>query len=186
MIICGNLQKPSSYSASSCKVLHTLWSLCVLLGISLMLLEQSSGFPVHPSGLHSPPCHTYYVTTGNLLQHTKDNRQELLSPSIHHRKKIEGWLRKKEKKFNRWHPSVDSAQCDWGLCPSLTVLNLLPNEHELTTQVCLGDHSWSFQSIPIHSNSVLLMRVGSVGEYESFEHVQIFCVASANKFHSCL
>ncbi len=57
------------------------------------------------------------------------------------------------------------------LCPSLTVPNLLPNEHELTIQVCSGDHSWSFQSIPIHSNSVLLMRVGSAGEYESFEHV---------------
>ncbi len=29
-------------------------------------------------------------------------------------------------------------------------------------RVCLGDHSWSIQSIPIHSNSVLLiaLRVG--------------------------
>ncbi len=53
-------------------------------------------------------------------------------------------------------------------------------------RVCSGDHSWSFQSIPIHSNSVLLMRLGSAGEYESFEHVQTFCVASVNKFHSCL
>ncbi len=70
------------------------------------------------------------------------------------------------------------------LCPSLTVPNLLPNEHELTTQVGSGDHSWSFQSIPIHSNSVLLIRVGLAGEYESFEHVQKIC--SANKFHSCL
>ncbi len=70
------------------------------------------------------------------------------------------------------------------LCPSHTVPNLLLNEHELT--FCLGDHSRSFQSIPIHSNSVLLMCVGLAGEYESFEHVQKFCVASANKFHSCL
>ncbi len=30
------------------------------------------------------------------------------------------------------------------------------------------------------------MRVGSVGEYESFELVQKHCVASVNKFHSCL
>ncbi len=30
------------------------------------------------------------------------------------------------------------------------------------------------------------MRVGSAGEYESFEHIQKLCVASANKFHSCL
>ncbi len=44
----------------------------------------------------------------------------------------------------------------------------------------------SFLVIPIHSNSVLLICLGSVGEYESFEHVQKLCVASANKFHSCL
>ncbi len=49
-----------------------------------------------------------------------------------------------------------------------------------------GVHSWSFQSIPIHSSSVLLMRVGSAGEYESFEHVQKLCVASTNEFHYCL
>ncbi len=72
------------------------------------------------------------------------------------------------------------------LCPSPTVPNLLPNEDESTIQVCSGGHFWSFQSIPIHSNSVLLMLVGSAGEYESFEHVQKLCVASANKFHSCL
>ncbi len=30
------------------------------------------------------------------------------------------------------------------------------------------------------------MRVGSAGEYESFEHVQKLCVASTNEFHSCL
>ncbi len=35
-----------------------------------------------------------------------------------------------------------------------------------------GCHSWSFQSIPIHSNSVLLIRVGLAGEYECFEHVE--------------
>ncbi len=64
--------------------------------------------------------------------------------------------------------------------------NLLPKEDESTIQVYLGSHSWSFQSIPIHLNSVLLMRVGSAGEYESFEHIQKLYVASTNKFHSCL
>ncbi len=73
------------------------------------------------------------------------------------------------------------------LCPSLTVRNqLLMNKHEFTIRVCSGDHSWSFQSIPIHSNSVLLMRFGSAGKYQSFEHIQTFCVANANKFHFCL
>ncbi len=64
--------------------------------------------------------------------------------------------------------------------------NLLPNEDESTIRVYSGGHSWSFQSIPIHSNSVLLIRVGLASEYESFEHVQKRCVASLNKFHSCL
>ncbi len=71
--------------------------------------------------------------------------------------------------------------------------NLLPNEQELTIQVCSGDHSWSFlvilamtMRITINLNSVLLMRVASAGWYESFEHVQIFCVPSTNNFHSCL
>ncbi len=72
------------------------------------------------------------------------------------------------------------------LCPSPTVPNLLPNEVESTIRVCSGGHSWSFQSIHIHSNSVFLMRVVWAGEYESFEHVQKLCVASANKFRSCL
>ncbi len=72
----------------------------------------------------------------------------------------------------------------WG--PSPTVPNLLANEHEWTIRVGSGVHSWSFQSIPMHSSSVLLMRVGSTGEYESFEHVQKLCVASTNQFHSCL
>ncbi len=70
--------------------------------------------------------------------------------------------------------------------PIPIVPNLLPNEDESTIQVYSGGHSWSFQSIPIHSYSVLLIRVGSAGEYESFEHVQKLCVASENKFHSCL
>ncbi len=61
-----------------------------------------------------------------------------------------------------------------------------PHKDESTIRVCLGGHSWSFQSIPIHSISVLLMCVGLAGEYESFEHVQKLCLASANKFHSCL
>ncbi len=72
------------------------------------------------------------------------------------------------------------------LCPSPTVPNLLLNEDEWTNQVYPGCHSWSFQSIPIHSNSVLLIRVGLAGEYESFEQVQKLCVVSTNKFHSCL
>ncbi len=64
--------------------------------------------------------------------------------------------------------------------------NLFPNEDESTIQVNSGGHSWSFQSIPSRSNSVLLMHVGWGGEYEVFEHVQKVCVASTNKFHSCL
>ncbi len=79
------------------------------------------------------------------------------------------------------------------LCPSPTVPNLLLNEDELTIQVCTGDHSWSFlvilamtMTMTIHSNSVLLMHVASAGQYESFEHVQTFCVHSTNNFDSCL
>ncbi len=56
-------------------------------------------------------------------------------------------------------------------CPSPTVPNLFPNEDEWTIQVYPGCHLWSFQSIPIHSNSDLLIRVGLAGEYESFEHI---------------
>ncbi len=48
----------------------------------------------------------------------------------------------------------------------------------------LSGVSWSFESIPIHLNSVLLICVGLAGEYESFEHVQKLRVASTNKFHS--
>ncbi len=72
------------------------------------------------------------------------------------------------------------------LCPSPTVPHLFPNEDEQTIQVYPGCHSWSFQSIPIHSNTVLLIRLGLAGKYESFEHVQKLCVASTNEFHSCL
>ncbi len=49
-----------------------------------------------------------------------------------------------------------------------------------------GGHSWSFKSIHTHSKSVLLIRIGLAGEYDSFEHVQKLCVANTNKFHSCL
>ncbi len=73
------------------------------------------------------------------------------------------------------------------------MLNVLPNEHELIIWVCSGDHSWSFKSImamtmtmTINSNSVLLVSVASAGQYESFKHVQKFCVPSTNNFHSCL
>ncbi len=72
------------------------------------------------------------------------------------------------------------------LCPSPSVPNLFLNEDEWTIRVYPGCHSRSFQSIPIHSNCVLLIRVGLAGEYESFEHVQKLRVASTNKFHSCL
>ncbi len=85
--------------------------------------------------------------------------------------------------------AVISINVDTGnltLCPSPTVPNLFSNEDEWNIQVYPRCHSWSFQSIPINSNSVLLIRVGLAGEYESFEHVQKLCVASTNKFHSCL
>ncbi len=77
----------------------------------------------------------------------------------------------------------------WGVgtsCPSPTVPNLLPNEHEWTIRVGSGIHSWSFPSIPIHLSSVLLMGVRSACENESFDHVQKLRVASTNQFHSCL
>ncbi len=45
-------------------------------------------------------------------------------------------------------------------------------------------HSSPLLSIRI--NSVHFIRVGLAGEYESFEYVQKLCVASTNKFHSCL
>ncbi len=64
--------------------------------------------------------------------------------------------------------------------------NLLTKEDERTIRVYPACHSWSFQPIPIHSNSVILIRVGLAGEYESFEHVQKLRVDSTNKFHSCL
>ncbi len=73
------------------------------------------------------------------------------------------------------------------ICSSPSVLNLLLNEDESTIRISFRG---SFLVIPVHSYpfeySVLLMRVGSAGEYESFEQVQKLCVASANKFHSCL
>ncbi len=59
--------------------------------------------------------------------------------------------------------------------PSPTVPNQLSNDDESTIQVYSGGHSWSFQSIPIHLNSVLLMCIGPAGEYESFEHVYSQC-----------
>ncbi len=75
------------------------------------------------------------------------------------------------------------------LCPCLTVQNLLPNEDKLTIRVCSGDHSWSFliilamtMTMTINSNSVLLIRVASAGQYESFEHVQKFCVPSSAQY----
>ncbi len=97
--------------------------------------------------------------------------------------------------------AVDSAQWDWGirganllrLCPSLTMPNLLPNEDELTIQLCTGDHSWSFlviltmkMTMTIYSNSVLLMHVASASQHKGFEHVQKLCVPIVNNFHSCL
>ncbi len=64
--------------------------------------------------------------------------------------------------------------------------NLLPNEDELTIQVCSSDHSWSFlvilamtMTMTINSNSVILVRVASAGWYESFEYVQKVCIPSS-------
>ncbi len=46
---------------------------------------------------------------------------------------------------------------------------------ELTILVRSGDHSWSFWSIPINSNTVLLMHVISAGQWhESFELFKTF------------
>ncbi len=64
--------------------------------------------------------------------------------------------------------------------------NLFPNVDEWRIRVNSGGHFCSFQSIPSHSNIVLLMSIGLGGEYKVFEHVQKLCVVSANKFHSCL
>ncbi len=64
--------------------------------------------------------------------------------------------------------------------PSLTMPNLLPNEHELTIRHDSCSFGGSFlviltMTMTINLNSVLLVRVASAGQYESFEHVQIFC-----------
>ncbi len=84
------------------------------------------------------------------------------------------------------YPPQNLTTCNDMLCPRLTVPNLLPNEDELTIRVCSGVHSWSFlvilamtMTMTINSNSVLLVRVDSVGWYESFEHVQKFHVPSS-------
>ncbi len=48
---------------------------------------------------------------------------------------------------------------------------------------------WSFlviRAMTIDSNSVLLVRVASAGQYEVFEHVQNVRVLSINNLHSCL
>ncbi len=75
------------------------------------------------------------------------------------------------------------------LCPSPTVPNLSPNEHESTIQVGSSDHSWLFEVIramTMDSNNVLLVRVASAGKYEVFEHVQKVCVPSTNNLDSWL
>ncbi len=73
------------------------------------------------------------------------------------------------------------------------MLNLLPNEHELTIRhdSCLFGGSFLVilemtLIMTINSNSGLLMRVASAGQYESFEYVQTLCVPSKNNFCSCL
>ncbi len=73
-----------------------------------------------------------------------------------------------------------------GWCPSPTVPNLLPNEDEWTIRVGSSDHSWSFlviremtMTMTIDSNSVLLVRVASAGQYE-------VRVPSTNNLHSWL
>ncbi len=69
------------------------------------------------------------------------------------------------------------------LCPQSHCAESTPERGQIEHSSLFGG---SFQSIPIHSNSVLIMRVGSAGECKSFEHVEKLYVASANKFHSCL
>ncbi len=72
------------------------------------------------------------------------------------------------------------------------VLYIMPQSHcaESVPERGRMDHlslsGVSFLVIPIHSNCILLIRVGLAGEYESFEHIQKLRVASTNKFHSCL
>ncbi len=72
------------------------------------------------------------------------------------------------------------------------MLPLMPQSHcaESVPERGRMDHSSlsgvSFLVIPVRSNSVILIRVGLAGEYESFEHVQKLHIASTNKFHSFL
>ncbi len=79
---------------------------------------------------------------------------------------------------------TSSSQRRYCNCPSPSVPNLLSNEDELTIQVCLDDHSWSFlvilaMTMTINWKSVLLVHVASAGRYESFEHVQKVCIPSS-------
>ncbi len=79
------------------------------------------------------------------------------------------------------------------------VAQLMPQSHcaEYTAEWGQIVHSslygWSFlvilamtMTMTIHSKSVLLRRVVSADQYESFEHVQKICVPSTKNFHSCL
>ncbi len=91
------------------------------------------------------------------------------------------------------HPVLFTLHVCTHLCPSPTAPNLLPNQDEWTIRVGSSDHSWSFlviramtMTMTINSNSVLLVRVASAGQYEVFEHVQKVRVPSTNNLHSCL
>ncbi len=76
-----------------------------------------------------------------------------------------------------------------------TLYSLMPVSHcaEFTAERGRIDHSCSVRKLflvilarTINSNSVLLVCVALAGQYESFEHVQKFCVPSTNNFHCCL
>ncbi len=88
-----------------------------------------------------------------------------------------------------WH-TLNCSSCttiDQTLCPSPTVPNLFPNEDESTIRVCSGvilvhsgnDNDNRFEQCSSRACSL-------AGRYESFEHVQKFCLPSTNNFHSCL
>ncbi len=98
---------------------------------------------------------------------------------------LDGYLKLCELPFT-WQRDLEIVRTMPPWCPSPNVPNLFPNEDEWIIRVYPRCHFWSFQSILIHSNSVLLIRVGLADEYESFEHVKKVHVVSTNKFDSCL
>ncbi len=111
------------------------------------------------------------------------------------------WSLKRQSKFSKLTSIMPQSHCpEFQQQIPLTdprLYYLMPLSHcaESTAEWGRIDHSslyrWSFlvilaMTMTMDSNSVLLMCVASAGEYKSFEHVQKFCVPSANNFHSCL